>query len=421
MNSIVVVCQHFVPYTPAVGGVARVWYLIDYLSKNGFKVYVVTSDGAYYGTLGFPEFSGDVEVIYLRDPVKKFIQSGIKESASSGARRVSWRMRFMVSTRAFFEELMIPDPGIFVVFKYFKMVSRLVADNNIKNVFVSSPPHSMQLVGLLLKTRFGGELNVVADYRDSWNSRVTFRKKTYVGNKISCWMERRIVSSVNYITYASSPIFEKLKQMFTDRISDKGVLVMNGFPGDAIALRKPAFLPGSVVKIGHFGIVNDEAHSYRNVEPIIRAIEKVRASGVEIILELYGSARFSRLDMESFPFVSVFESLSHDSALEKMTEMDYLLMFHMEVKDSEEIITGKFFDYVSARRPIFCVSPRGMEGARLVRDHGFGVCADSENEGDVVRELVKLQGYDFSGLNSRDDISRFSRASQYKKILSILK
>lgn len=421
MNSIIVICQHFVPYTPAVGGVARVWYLIDYLSKNGFKVYVVTSDGAHYGTLGFPAFSGDVEVVYLRDPVKKFIQSGIKESASSGGRRVSWRMRFMVKTRAFFEELMIPDPGIFVVFKYFKMVSRLVFDKNIKNVFVSSPPHSIQLVGLLLKVRFREELNVVADYRDSWNSRVTFRKKTYVGNKISCWMERRIVNSVNYITYASSPIFEKLKHLCTDRISGKGVLVMNGFPREPIALGKPDFFRGAIVRIGHFGIVNDEAHSYRNIEPIIRAIEKARASGAEIVLELYGSSRFSRLDMDDFPFVSMFGSLSHDSALEKMTKMDYLLMFHMEVKDSEEIITGKFFDYVSARRPIFCVSPRGMEGARLVREHEFGICADSENEGDVVRELVRLQGYDFSSLHSRDDISRFSRASQYEKLLSILK
>ncbi|WP_137821636.1 glycosyltransferase family 4 protein [Pseudomonas sp. D(2018)] len=421
MNSIVVICQHFVPYTPAVGGVARVWYLIDYLSKNGFKVYVVTSDGAHYGALGFPAFSGNVEVIYLRDPVKKFIQSGIKESASSGGRRVSWRMRFMVKTRAFFEELMIPDPGIFVVFKYLKAVSRLVVDKNIKNVFVSSPPHSIQLVGLLLKARFGKGVNVVADYRDSWNSRVTFRKKTFVGNKISCWMERRIVNSVNYITYASSPIFEKLTNLCADGISSKGVLVMNGFPREPIALEKPESLPGSVVRIGHFGIVNDEVHSYRNIEPIIRAIEKARASGTEIILELYGSARFSRLDMDDFPFVSIFGSLSHDSALEKMTEMDYLLMFHMEVKDSEEIVTGKFFDYVSARRPILCVSPRGMEGARLVREHEFGVCADSENEDDVVRQLVKLKDHDFSGLYSRDDISKFSRASQYEKILSILK
>lgn len=421
MNSIVVVCQHFVPYTPAVGGVARVWYLIDFLSRNGFKVYVVTSDGANYGTLGFPEFSGDVEIIYLRDPVKKIIQGGIKQSASSGERRLSWRMRFMIKTRSFFEELMIPDPGIFVVFKYFKMVSRLVFDKNIKNVFVSSPPHSIQLVGLLLRARFGEELNLIADYRDSWNSRVTFRKKTFIGNKISCWMERHIVKSASYITYASSPIFEKLKHLCTDGISSKGVLVMNGFPREPVALEKSEFSPGVAIRIGHFGIVNDEVHSYRNVEPIIRAIEKARSSGVEITLELYGAARFSRLDMDDFPFVSIFGSLSHDSALEKMTEMDYLLMFHMEVKDSEEIVTGKFFDYVSARRPIFCVSPRGMEGAKLVREHEFGICADSEDEGDVVRQLIRLKDHDFSGLCSRDDISRFSRTSQYEKLLSVLK
>jgi len=87
MNSIVVVCQHFVPYTPAVGGVARVWYLIDFLSRNGFKVYVVTSDGANYGALGFPEFSGDVEVIYLRDPVKKLykvVSSNLLRAGSEG-------------------------------------------------------------------------------------------------------------------------------------------------------------------------------------------------------------------------------------------------------------------------------------------------------------------------------------------------
>lgn len=421
MKSIIVVCQHFVPYTPAVGGVARVWYLIDYLSRNGFKVYVVTSDGAHYGNLGFPELPTSVEVIYLRDPVKKFIQRGVKGSASGGSGRTSWRMRFMVKTRTFFEELMIPDPGIFMVFRYFTTISRLIRDRGIQNIFVSSPPHSIQLVGLLLKARFGERTNIVADYRDSWNSRVTFRKKTYVGNKISCWMEKRIVNSANFITYASSPIFEKLKHMYGDRISNKGILVMNGFPHEPVALNNSEHTARSKIRIGHFGIVNDETHSYRNIEPIIRSIEKARSLGANITLDLYGSFRFSRLNLDGFPFVSIFGSLSHDEALDKMTEMDYLLMFHMESKDSEEVITGKFFDYVSARRPIFCVSPQSMEGARLVREYEFGICANSDSEESVVKALLKLQHHDFSGLQVRTDIPSFSRAAQYEKMLPVLK
>jgi len=45
----------------------------------------------------------------------------------------------MIKTRSFFEELMIPDPGIFVVFKYFKMVSRLVLTKTLR-MFLYLPP-----------------------------------------------------------------------------------------------------------------------------------------------------------------------------------------------------------------------------------------------------------------------------------------
>lgn len=88
LKKIVLVCHHFIPYTPAVGGVARVWYLADYLSRQGFEVLVVTSDGHNFGNLGFPALPEKVKVAYVSDPIKKLMQRQVFALGTGGAGEV---------------------------------------------------------------------------------------------------------------------------------------------------------------------------------------------------------------------------------------------------------------------------------------------------------------------------------------------
>ena len=98
-----------------------------------------------------------------------------------------------------------------------------------------------------------------------------------------------------------------------------------------------------------------------------------------------------------------------------MREMDCLLMYHLEREGCQEVITGKFFDYVSARVPIFCLSPLEMEGAQLIAAHDLGICADYD-EFDQVRNAFRAL-YEGRFVIGEGDVQMFSREAQYSKAM----
>ena len=53
MKNILIICHHFVPYTESVGGVVRAITMADYFQKNGYDVFILTSDGYNFGYLGY--------------------------------------------------------------------------------------------------------------------------------------------------------------------------------------------------------------------------------------------------------------------------------------------------------------------------------------------------------------------------------
>jgi len=56
-----------------------------------------------------------------------------------------------------------------------------------------------------------------------------------------------------------------------------------------------------------------------------------------------------------------------------MGEMDYLLYAYAKCQNSDEVVTGKLFDYLGARRPILCLA-RACPGFgnRVQADIHFG-------------------------------------------------
>lgn len=59
------------------------------------------------------------------------------------------------------------------------------------------------------------------------------------------------------------------------------------------------------LRIGYFGMADDDEQGYRNVEPLLRAIAGAIKAGIAIRLCFYGSLRLSRIDIKDFHFVEV--------------------------------------------------------------------------------------------------------------------
>lgn len=419
-KGVLIICQHFVPYTPSVGGVARVAYLAKQLVDRGVNVHVLTSDGVDYGFLGFDEHLSQLSVNYLRDPLKFLVQASLKKATANMDAVSSFSfMSFLRGVKRLVYKLVIPDLGLLMVPRYYFAASRLITSKDIGTVIVSTPPHSMQIVGGLLKKRFGNRIELVADYRDSWNASIIFSQDSAIGSYISKWLERFCLRQANIVTFVSNPMLKKLCALYPElEIEAKGLLVMNGFAGSPSEYSdKTRRLP---LRIGYFGMADDDLNGYRNVELLFKAIAAANSAGASLELVFYGSLRLSRLNVEDYPFVQIYDPVPHGKVIEKMHEMDYLLVLHTDPESSDEVVTGKFFDYIQARRPMLCFSPLNMEAARIINAEKIGVWADSSSLEHAVSAFLSLVEEEFPKLKDSLFVHSFSRQGQYSRLIDKL-
>jgi len=415
-----IVCQYFVPYAASVGGVARVVHLARYLKDQGCEVSVLTSDGADFGDLGLGDLLTGLGVTYLRDPLKRSVQNSLMRIGHHPADSASvWLSRLRVVKRVV-SSLVIPDLGLFMVPKYYRAAAALIESRGIDTLIVSTPPHSMQLVGGLLKRKFDDRIDLVVDYRDSWNGSAIFSPKSALTSMISRKLERFSLKRADLITFASQPMLAKLNRLFPDlRLESKGLLMMNGYAGRPCPVRGAS--ESADLRIGYFGMADDDEQGYRNVEPLLRAIAGAMKSGITIRLCFYGSLRLSRIKIKDFPFVEVNASVAHDDVFNVMQGMHYLLILHTDPASSDEVITGKFFDYIKARRPILCFSPESTEAARLVKRWQVGEWLDSEWPERASQALSSLRPRDYPALLDDELVSSFARDGQYRKFYERLR
>lgn len=419
-RKVLIICQYFVPYAASVGGVARVIHLARYLKDQGCEVNVLTSDGADFGDLGLGDLLTGLGITYLRDPLKRSVQNRLIRITQHPAGSANvWLSRLRVVKRVV-SSVVIPDLGLFMVPKYFRAAAALIESMGIDTLIVSTPPHSMQLVGGLLKRKFGDQIDLVADYRDSWNGSTIFSPRGALTSMISRKLERFSLKRADLVTFASQPMFAKLNRLFPDLpLEGKGLLMMNGYAGEPCPVRGTS--RSADLRIGYFGMADDDEQGYRNVEPLLRVIAGAIKTGIAIRLCFYGSLRLSRIDIRNFPFVEVNASVAHDDVFNVMQGMHYLLILHTDPASSDEVITGKFFDYIKARRPILCFSPENTEAARLVKRWQVGEWLDSQAPERALQAFSALRPRDYPALLDDELVSSFGRNGQYKRLYQRLR
>lgn len=430
MKQVLLICQHFIPYTQSVGGVARVLSIAQELINNDYTVHILSSNGVDFGYLGYGDLHKKVHVFYINDIYKAKTQQSMKPKKKLAEKFSPKSVDVLTNfAKKIAKEILVPDSGIFVIKKYVKKAEEIIQKNNIPNVIVSSPPHSMQIVGLRLKEK-NKDLNLIVDYRDSWNQTTIFKHNSYLANLISTHFEKKVLKICDHFTYASSPILNKIEKNYKVNISPKSTLILNGFNdygNDGLFSQNYDFnvktkrRASGLIKIGYFGIAND-SRGYRNISNLIASFKNNSFLQENFSLEFYGHLELNSHRFDELPFLTFHGNFTHGFALSKMKEMDYLLLLHSDKENSDEVITGKFFDYAQSKIKILCLSPFDMEARRLIEKYNLGIWIDVNDLKDISEKLMTLaKAKQFENPSTDVDVSCFSRRTQNFKFLKILR
>jgi len=414
-KSVLLITRDFVPYAESLGGLIRMLSLADFLYRNEYDVYVAASSGVNFGYFGYENEVGRYTIHYIND----FLKYNKDRKSSSCKRPPCFRDLLIANIRAIVRKTIIPDKHVVLVRSYVNTATEIIRKNGIRNVIVSSPPFSLQLVGTELKKRFGSQIMYLADYRDSWNTTAIHRPNNPISYILSMILERKVLTTCDHITFVSEPIKKKIEKKFGIDLSTKATLVMNGFSRNVDVPALPPVNSADNIIIGYFGSVSDSNTSFRNMTNLLRALRHPGFNNQKIEIRFFGKIELKRHDLSLFPRVRVMGSVSHSEALQQMSQCDYLLIVHSESKGSDEVITGKFFEYVAARRPIICLGPADMEANRIINEHRLGFSVEIRSIDAIVAALNSLKKPDLNVLINTD-ISPFHRDKQYQRILPML-
>jgi len=413
---VLIITRFFVPYFPSLGGVIRILTLANYLSSKDINVNILSGDGEFHGYFGFDINKLNIQFLHTQ---QKKLGGLLKKNASFLSKLLKTGIRLI---RACLLELKIADEHERYFSLFFEAATKIIDEQQIANVILSTPPHSMQKIGYKIKRKYKGRINLIVDYRDSWNNSKIFRKRTIIGRIISTMLERRVLKSCDYFTYVSTPIIDKIINNYKIDITHKSKLIMNGFTDNIISNSTLTAKASTDKKIvGYFGHISDNSKSYRSVKKLLEILEEDKYLDEHFEFHFYGSVIFNSPLIKGLKSIYIHDKLEHSDVSNKMKEMDYLLIVHSDSGSSDEVITGKIFEYISVKKPILCLAPKNMEGGKLVEKYRMGLHVDINRHDEMVKGLYSVLSMNTERFYSNVDIKQFSREIQYTGFLELLK
>ncbi len=394
MKKVLIVSYHFPPDSE-VGGLRAQKYA-KYLELYGWMPIVLSVDDKYYPVKDYERIK-DVHCPVSRTSVWPGIQDcyrkmkivcsrvlpGEKSEASPESllqiqdRKISglknWILNFMF----------LPDDRTGWIFPALFRGIKLVRHHHIDTIMTTSPPHSVQLIGLFLKKIL--RKRWVIDFRDPWFLLQKVKPGPFLG--IHKWLEEVTVRNADMVITATEVVRKDLLESYPDIEQEKIVCIPNGY--DLDDFRRERKKTGYFVMsyIGEFYLGRSPELYLRAVSDLIRE-ERIDIN--QIRLRFIGKVQFIKerklqdvLAEQNLAGISeIQEIVPYAKAIDYMLSSDVLIV----ISPQHSVQPMKAFEYMVSGAHIIAFTPPGAL-ADLINNYPKGVVVgldDYENAREAI-------------------------------------
>jgi len=289
--------------------------------------------------------------------------------------------------------LSTPDRRLFWVLPAVAAGARILRRRPADAILVTTPPHSIQLAGLVLSAMF--RIPWVADFRDAWldNPHLRIRQRTPFRRLVESVLEGFVVSRADRVLLVS-PFWRELLIARHPKRADRIRLLPNGYDGDAFA-RAPRADANGVFTLAHFGSL----YYGRKAEEVLQGVRLwIDRAGdgeaTKMRLFLAGSKipalaqRVAELGLDRH--VELHDLIPHDEAVRRMLGSSALLLVSDFAPSSEGMVPCKLFEYLASGRPVLAVAPEG-DATRLVRKARAGVVVTTPDPAEIAKGIEEIR------------------------------
>lgn len=416
-------------YWPPAGGagVHRWLRMSRFFEDNGWDLHVYCPRDAAWPVL-------DEQLLNEVDPSLTIVRRAIFEphkylgssnNPNKGAglthvQKTSLIQRFIIWIRG---NLFIPDARAFWICPSASFLKKyLKANPEIDTVISTGPPHSMHLIARRLKHKFP-KLNWVADFRDPWTE-IDFYHELLPGKWADTRhhkLEKAVLTEADHVITVSNSCSSGLSA-----ISGRPVhVVTNGYIFPEFDPKRIAL--DSKFTIAHFGSMPFS----RNPDALWTALQNLIQRNEEfrefLEIRLVGSVDFKihRLLKEKNldQFVNSIASVSHSESVRMQRQTQILLLVANNTGNTKGILTGKFFEYLGAKRPILAIGEQDSDLEAAMSTTEAGYFADDQAVEEIetfLEERFKLfrEGKNFHQAINLDAYSSRSLTEKFIRLIS---
>jgi glycosyltransferase involved in cell wall biosynthesis len=396
MKRVLVVASHYPP-TPLVGGVIRIAKLVKYLPSNGWEPLVITSsadNGIESSDELFQQVSGigsiyRVPSLDVRKPFHRILSiiRRIRSIFIGNKKRPT-------ITKYATENSKIPLASLYIVPDHFALWAMLatvravflVAFQKIDVVYATSPLQSGLIVGYLVNRICGKQL--VVEMRDPWTTNPFAIKRAFrILDYIEDAIERKILIAAARIVVINENFIDPILKKHPCVSVEKFSVIQNGFDEDDFKNIEPLHNDRfTIVHAGRF-------YHGRTALPFLEAFSIAASRHSTIrenwILRLVGSGDEYRSIVDELGIsaqVEIIGAVTHKVALQNIISADLLLLVP---GDGLSTMTGKIFEYIAAKRPIFTVG-NDSAATKMVTSLGIGRVAAPDDIDTMVASLIDI-------------------------------
>ena len=409
-------------YWPPAGGsgVQRWLKFVKYLQEFGIEPIVYTVDNVNYpkedDTL-LNEVPENIRV--LKKPIweptdilfwkkDKPQKSGISNVSKSGL------LSFVRGN--FF----IPDPKIFWVKPSVKYLQKYLDSNKIDTIISTGPPHSMHLIAQKLHRK--NNIKWIADFRDPWSDlyyNKDFNQLSFAKNK-NKKLEEAVLKNADCVLTVSNT----LKEEFI-KTANRVEVITNGF--DDEVLGENSIIKDAKFTISYIGLLPKQSNPRVFFKVLKELCSRNKDFKNDLKLNFIGDisdevkTEISNNQLnENTNFVGY---VNHKKAIEYQKKAQVLLLLIPNIEKSKGILTGKLFEYLTAKRPILAIGPEEGDLMEILKDTNAGVIVDFDDEEKLSSEILKLYNQHKEGnlkVQSKN-IEKYHRKQLSKKLAIIIK
>lgn len=412
-------------YWPPSGGagVHRWLRFSNYFKENNCNLTVYCPQDAAWPAIDEnlnKEVSNDVTIIRRKifEP-NKFLNRGKKAGVGfTQSKKQSSLQKAMIWVRG---NLFIPDSRVFWIKPSARFLLTYLKNHpEITTIISTGPPHSTHLIALKLKEKLN--IKWVADFRDPW-TQIDFYTDLLPGKRADSKhkeLEQLVLSKADEVVTVSNACAEGLEEIAKRKIH----VVTNGY-------NFPEF-DSSIVElnsdftISHFGSMPFT----RNPLVLWKVLGQLTQTHAELAsqlkINLIGTVDYQVIDsLKEFGlenYVTVTPPIPHQESILLQRSTQLLLLVANNSGNVKGILTGKFFEYLGAKRPIIAIGENDSDLQKIVNHTKCGCFVDYSDE-KTLSSFISQSFKDYqSGILSNIAINteEFSSSNLVKKIIELL-